>query len=87
MSPASHWLIEDYYDPDPRARDKTYAKRGHFSGVPFDAAAWGVPPAEFAGDRHGTAAGADRGAAGARGRLRGQFAELPRDRNPASSWG
>jgi len=28
--PASHWLIDDYYDPDPRARDKTYCKRGAF---------------------------------------------------------
>ena len=28
--PPSHWLIEDYYDPDPKAEDKTYAKRGAF---------------------------------------------------------
>ena len=26
--PPSHWLIEDYYDPDPAAPDKTYARRG-----------------------------------------------------------
>ena len=43
--PARHWLIEDYYDADPKARDKTYAKRGAFlPEVDFDALAWGVPP-------------------------------------------
>ncbi|MCB9605484.1 MAG: SDR family oxidoreductase [Polyangiaceae bacterium] len=43
--PASHWLIEDYYDPDPSAPDKTYAKRGGFlSDVDFDAIGWGIPP-------------------------------------------
>ena len=43
--PASHWLIDDYYDPDPRARDKTYCKRGAFlPEVDFDPVAWGVPP-------------------------------------------
>ena len=43
--PASHWLIEDHYDPDPSAPDKTYARRGGFlKHVDFDALAWGVPP-------------------------------------------
>ena len=28
--PTSHWLIDDYYDPDPGAPDKTYCKRGAF---------------------------------------------------------
>lgn len=43
--PATHWLVEDYYDPDPKAPDKTYAKRGAFlNDVDFDALAWGVPP-------------------------------------------
>ncbi|MDP6932935.1 MAG: beta-ketoacyl synthase N-terminal-like domain-containing protein, partial [Myxococcota bacterium] len=43
--PASHWLIEDYYDPDPTAPDKTYVKRGAFlDEVDFDALGWGVPP-------------------------------------------
>ena len=43
--PASHWLIEDYYDADPKAPDKTYAKRGAFvPKVDFDPMAWGVPP-------------------------------------------
>ena len=36
---------EDYYDPDPAAPDKTYAKRGAFlDKVDFDALGWGVPP-------------------------------------------
>ncbi|HMD49260.1 MAG TPA: beta-ketoacyl synthase N-terminal-like domain-containing protein, partial [Bryobacteraceae bacterium] len=43
--PAHRWLIEDHYDPDPRAEDKTYCKRGaflpHFS---FDPLEFGVPP-------------------------------------------
>ncbi|MEI6415760.1 MAG: beta-ketoacyl synthase N-terminal-like domain-containing protein, partial [Pseudomonadota bacterium] len=43
--PASHWLIEDYFDPNPAAPDKTYAKRGGFLGsVPFDPMAFGIPP-------------------------------------------
>ena len=43
--PSNYWLIEDYYDPDPAAPDKTYGKRGAFlDEVPFDAMAYGVPP-------------------------------------------
>ena len=43
--PPSHWLIEDYYDPDPAAPDKTYCKRGAFlSPVDFDPMEFGVPP-------------------------------------------
>ena len=43
--PASHWLIEDYYDADPSVPDKTYAKRGAFlPEIDFDAMRWGVPP-------------------------------------------
>ena len=43
--PAAHWLIEDYYDADPKAPDKTYAKRGAFlDPVKFDALGWGIPP-------------------------------------------
>lgn len=43
--PENHWLVDDYYDVDPRARDKTYAKRGGFlPPVDFDPVAWGVPP-------------------------------------------
>ncbi len=43
--PSTHWLIDDYYDPDPRARDKTYCRRGAFlPQVDFDPLEWGVPP-------------------------------------------
>ena len=43
--PESHWRIADYYDPDPKAPDKTYARRGGFlDPVDFDALAWGLPP-------------------------------------------
>jgi polyketide-type polyunsaturated fatty acid synthase PfaA len=43
--PASHWLIEDYYDPDQSKPDKTYAQRGGFlPKIDFDAMGWGVPP-------------------------------------------
>src|SRR5688572_5353396 len=44
--PASHWLIDDYYDADPSAADKTYARRGGFlDPVGFDALGFGIPPA------------------------------------------
>ncbi|MET7639993.1 SDR family oxidoreductase [Streptomyces sp. NPDC005438] len=43
--PADRWLIEDFYDPDPAAPDKTYARRGAFlPEVEFDPMALGVPP-------------------------------------------
>ncbi|MBM74320.1 MAG: hypothetical protein CMK59_02870, partial [Proteobacteria bacterium] len=43
--PESHWLIDDYYDPDPSAEDKTYGKRGGFlQDTPFDPVEWGIPP-------------------------------------------
>jgi acyl transferase domain-containing protein/acyl carrier protein len=43
--PATHWLAEDYYDPDPTALDKTYCKRGAFlSPIDFDPMEFGVPP-------------------------------------------
>ncbi|MCC6647561.1 MAG: acyltransferase domain-containing protein, partial [Polyangiaceae bacterium] len=43
--PASHWLVDDYYDPNPSAPDKTYSKRGAFlSSVDFDPMEFGVPP-------------------------------------------
>jgi len=28
--PPSRWRVDDYYDPDPAARDKVYCKRGGF---------------------------------------------------------
>jgi polyketide-type polyunsaturated fatty acid synthase PfaA len=43
--PLSRWNIEDYYDPDPRARDKTYCKRGGFvPEVDFNTMEFGLPP-------------------------------------------
>jgi acyl transferase domain-containing protein/NADP-dependent 3-hydroxy acid dehydrogenase YdfG/acyl carrier protein len=43
--PASRWLIDDYYDPDPRATDKTYGRRGAFlPEVGFDPVRYGIPP-------------------------------------------
>src|SRR5581483_12429416 len=43
--PADRWLVEDYYDPDPRAPDRTYAKRGGFlPRIGFDPLAYGIPP-------------------------------------------
>ncbi len=43
--PSSHWRIEDYYDANPAAPDKTYAKRGGFlKAIDFDALGWGIPP-------------------------------------------
>jgi acyl transferase domain-containing protein len=43
--PETHWLVEDYYDPDPAAPDKAYARRGSFlDPVDFDPLAFGVPP-------------------------------------------
>ncbi|MFJ6213256.1 SDR family NAD(P)-dependent oxidoreductase [Streptomyces sp. NPDC092296] len=46
--PAHHWLVEDHYDPDPAAPDKTYARRGAFlSPVDFDPMAYGVLPSSL----------------------------------------
>lgn len=43
--PADRWLIEDYYDPDPKVQDRTYAKRGAFlPEVGFDPMHFGLPP-------------------------------------------
>ena len=44
--PASRWLLADHYDPDPKADDKTYCKRGSFLGeIDFDPIEFGVQPA------------------------------------------
>ena len=43
--PASHWRPEDYYDPDPKAPDKTYVKKGGFlDPVDFPALDFGISP-------------------------------------------
>ena len=41
----TYWQIEDFYDPDPTARDKSYGfKAGEVSPVLFDAIGFGIPP-------------------------------------------
>jgi len=43
--PESAWNLEDYYDPDPKAPDKTYAKWGGFlPKIDFDPLEFGLPP-------------------------------------------
>ena len=43
--PPHRWLIEDYYDPDPKTPDRTYGRRGGFlDAVDFDAMKFGMPP-------------------------------------------
>ncbi len=43
--PASHWSVEDYYDPDPKVPDKIYSKRGGFiPDIDFDPMEFGLPP-------------------------------------------
>ena len=43
--PASRWQIDDYYDPDPKAADKTYCKRGGFlPDIDFNPMEFGLPP-------------------------------------------
>lgn len=43
--PASHWLIEDHYDADMSAPDKTYGRRGGFlDPIDLDLLKFGIPP-------------------------------------------
>ncbi|MFO5529581.1 MAG: beta-ketoacyl synthase N-terminal-like domain-containing protein, partial [Cuspidothrix sp.] len=43
--PPSRWQIDDYYDPDPKAPDKTYCKRGGFlPDIDFNPMEFGLPP-------------------------------------------
>ena len=43
--PSSRWNIEDYFDPDPSAPDKTYSKYGGFiPDTVFDPMEFGLPP-------------------------------------------
>ena len=54
----THWLIEDYYDPDPAGarQDLLPARRASSPDVAFDPLEFGVPPNIAAGDRHRPAA-------------------------------
>lgn len=43
--PPSRWNIDEYYDPDPAAPDKTYCRRGGFMpDVDFNPMEFGLPP-------------------------------------------
>lgn len=43
--PADRWNVDDYYDPDPTAPDKTYSRRGAFiPDVEFNPVEFGLPP-------------------------------------------
>ena len=43
--PETHWLIDDYYDANLSAPDKTYGRRGAFlDEVSFNPIEFGVPP-------------------------------------------
>lgn len=43
--PKDRWNIDDYYDQDPTASDKTYCKRGGFiPEIDFDPMEFGLPP-------------------------------------------
>ena len=43
--PPSRWNIDEYYDPDPKARDKSYSKRGGFiPDIDFNPMEFGLPP-------------------------------------------
>ena len=43
--PPSRWNVADYYDPDPKAPDKVYCKRGGFiPDIEFDPLEFGIPP-------------------------------------------
>ncbi|QYO68182.1 beta-ketoacyl synthase N-terminal-like domain-containing protein [Leptolyngbya sp. 7M] len=43
--PPSYWDVDAYYDPDPKARDKTYCKRGGFiPEIDFNPVEFGLPP-------------------------------------------
>src|SRR3954470_17999115 len=43
--PSSRWNLQDYFDTDPSAPDKTYVGRGAFlPDVAFDPVEFGIPP-------------------------------------------
>ena len=46
--PSTHWLVEDYLDPDPTVPDKIYTARGAFlPSIDIDPVEFGIPPALF----------------------------------------
>jgi acyl transferase domain-containing protein len=43
--PETHWLVEDYYDPNSKNGDKVYCKKGAFlDDISFDPIEFGMPP-------------------------------------------
>lgn len=43
--PATRWNVDEYYDPDPTAPDKTYCKKGGFiPEIDFNPLEFGIPP-------------------------------------------
>jgi polyketide-type polyunsaturated fatty acid synthase PfaA len=43
--PSSRWQLDDHFDPNPAAPDRTYSRRGGFiPDVDFDPVEWGLPP-------------------------------------------
>ncbi|WP_033826063.1 type I polyketide synthase, partial [Kitasatospora sp. MBT63] len=43
--PSTHWDVDEHYDPDPSAPDKTYSRRGGFiPSVAFNPMEFGLPP-------------------------------------------
>jgi malonyl CoA-acyl carrier protein transacylase len=43
--PKTHWLLQDFYDPNPFNQDKTYCRRAAtLPEVPFDYMTFGMPP-------------------------------------------
>jgi acyl transferase domain-containing protein/acyl carrier protein len=46
--PPTHWNPDDYFDPDPKAPDMTYARRGGFlSAVEFNPLEFGIAPRDI----------------------------------------
>ncbi len=79
--PPRRWLIEDHYDPDPRAPDKTYCKRGAFlDDVEFDPVEFGIPPAALPATDTCQLLALIVAKQVLDDALEGQFAEIDRDR-------
>ena len=58
--PPERWNVDDYYDPDPAAPDKTYSKIGSWvRGFEFDWKRCKIPPKVGGSDGRGTAVGGD----------------------------
>nr|WP_321510853.1 beta-ketoacyl synthase N-terminal-like domain-containing protein [uncultured Hyphomonas sp.] len=48
--PPTHWLVDDYYDEDPKTKDRTYGRRGGFiDPLAFDPLYFGIPPKAMEG--------------------------------------